>query len=79
MHFADAIDVASCGIVCELVPVDLVKTVMRLAVDDDVDILQVCMTTLLELNGIGGADGVNRKSSFLSEEREAEGSILEVA
>jgi hypothetical protein len=39
VHFADAVDVSGLGVVSELVAVDLVKAVVRLAIDNDVDVL----------------------------------------
>jgi len=64
VHFANGIDVTALRIVGELLAVDLIETVMRFSVHDDVHVLQIGVSTRLELHGVRSANGENRASAF---------------
>ncbi len=78
IDLTDALDVAALGVVGELFAIDLVEAVVAFAVHHDMHVLQVGMSALLELHGVGSTNCVNRASALGLGEGEPLAGLLNV-
>src|SRR5208283_23449 len=78
MHFPHGVDVAALWVIGKLVAIDLVVTIVSMAVDDDVNVSEIGVAARLELHRLGSSNRVERPARFGFGQRKPLAGLLNV-